>query len=139
VCDADVGNAARIEAGMPISGVETSDKTLPQELDRIEQTINFRKGCYLGQETVARLDALGHVNRTLVGVQFASADRANVPPTATELTVDGAAVGQITSAVWSPKFGATVALAYVRTGSNKPGTKLDSAFGAAQVVPLPMV
>lgn len=126
-------DALRIEAGYPIDGVDVSEKNLAQELDRIERTISFKKGCYLGQETVARLDALGHVNKTLVGVRFAEADADRVPPAGTELTAGGRAVGEVTSATYSPTLATSVALAYVRQGSNAPGTKLDSSFGPAEV------
>ena len=63
----DAWEAARIEAGTPTS-IDIPEKTLPQELDRDRRAISFTKGCYLGQETVARIDALGHVNRRLVAV-----------------------------------------------------------------------
>ncbi len=62
--------ARRIEVGFPFYGADISDKNLPQELARDNRAISFTKGCYLGQETVARIDALGHVNQTLVGVRF---------------------------------------------------------------------
>ena len=62
----------RIEAGTPVFGHEVTEKNLPQELGRDVQAINFVKGCYLGQETVARLDALGHVNQLLKGLVFAA-------------------------------------------------------------------
>lgn len=133
-CDFAALNVLRIEAGFPIDGIDVSEKNLAQEVDRIERTISFKKGCYLGQETVARLDALGHVNKTLVGVKFADAKADRVPPPGTALTVDGRAVGEVTSAAYSPGANASVALAYVRTGSNVPGTKLLSAFGDAEVV-----
>lgn len=55
----------RIEAGVPVIGQDTTGNTLPQELLRDELAISFTKGCYLGQETVARLDAMGHVNWNL--------------------------------------------------------------------------
>lgn len=60
---ADAFEAARIRAGTPLSGVDATADNLPQEFERDARAISFRKGCYLGQETVARLDALGHVNK----------------------------------------------------------------------------
>jgi len=56
----------RIENGFPVSGAEVDPSVLPQELDRDQASINFEKGCYLGQETVARLDAMGSVNWKIV-------------------------------------------------------------------------
>jgi hypothetical protein len=134
-CDATALDAARIEAGTPWYGIDITDKNLPQEVARDAAAISFTKGCYLGQETVARIDALGHVNRTLVGVRF---DGAEVPAAGWELMVDGQAAGQVTSAAWSPRLGAPLALAYVRRGSNTAGTRLSSPCGGAVVVALPL-
>jgi len=126
----------RIEAGWPLYGVDITDKNLPQELARDATAISFIKGCYLGQETVARIDALGHVNRTLVGVRFAGVAP---PEPGAELRRQGKAVGQVTSACFSPRLGAPLALAYVRREANAPGTKLDSDVGAGEVARLPIV
>lgn len=135
-CGAAAVEMARIEAGTPHYGVDITDKNLPQEVARDARAISFVKGCYIGQETVARIDALGHVNRTLVGVRFAGKD---VPPRGAELTSDdGRTVGHVTSAVLSPKLAAPLALAYIRRGANTPGSKLASPLGAAEVVPLPV-
>ena len=71
-CATDVFDTVRIEQGMPWYGRDISEETLPQEIDRNAQAISFIKGCYLGQETVARIDALGHVNRLLRGVRFSA-------------------------------------------------------------------
>lgn len=132
-CDFAALDALRIEAGFPLDGVDVSDKNLAQEVDRIERTISFRKGCYLGQETVARLDALGHVNKTLIVLRFAASNLDAVPPAGTELTRNGQPVGQVTSAAYSPRIESSVALAYVKQGANSPATKLDSPYGAAEV------
>lgn len=131
-CDFAALDALRIEAGFPLDGLDVSDKNLAQEVDRIERTISFKKGCYLGQETVARLDALGHVNKTLVVVRFASTSPDAVPTTGTELTCNGQPVGQVTSAAFSPGLEASVALAYVKQGANAPGPKFDSTCGPAE-------
>src|SRR5262245_23136409 len=72
-CGHEAVEMVRIEAGTPLFGQDISDKNLPQELARDALAINFTKGCYLGQETVARIDALGHVNQTLRGVRFEAA------------------------------------------------------------------
>lgn len=127
--------AARIEAGFPLFGVDFNEENLPQEVGRDVQAISFTKGCYLGQETVARIDALGHVNQRLVGVRFVGSD---MPAGGLELTRDGRIVGSVTSAAFSPKFGLPIALAMVRRESNSPGTRLDSAIGECEVVSLPV-
>jgi folate-binding protein YgfZ len=133
-CGAIAVDRARLEAGTPYYGPDITEKNLPQEIARDARAISFIKGCYIGQETVARIDALGHVNRTLVGVRFA-AD--TVPAPGVELSVDGKTVGIVTSAGFSPRLAAPLALAYVRRGSNSVGTQLQSPTGPAEVVSLP--
>ncbi|MCE9606909.1 MAG: hypothetical protein K8U03_18655 [Planctomycetia bacterium] len=133
-CAADVWEAPRIEAGLPLYGLDISDKNLAQELDRNELTISFRKGCYLGQETVARLDALGHVNKTLVVLEYIALapEPAEPAEVGSGLLFQKQAVGKVTSS--SVRQGITVALAYIRRDCNELGTKLESALGAATIV-----
>jgi len=134
-CLPDAVEMARIEAGTPRFGCDITPDNLPQEVDRNERAISFTKGCYLGQETVARIDALGHVNRTLRAVRFAGNQ---VPQAGHELRRDGKPVGGVTSATWSLRLDAPLALAYVRRGSNQPGTQLESDVGAAEVIACPV-
>jgi folate-binding protein YgfZ len=134
-CGEPAFNAARIEQGFPWFGVDITEKNLPQEVARDALAISFVKGCYLGQETVARIDALGHVNKTLVGVQF---EQARPRADGVTLSLGEEVVGQVTSAGYLPRIGRSIALAYVRRGSNQPGMHLQSAVGAAEVVNLPM-
>lgn len=104
--------AARIEAGCPLFDRDITPDNLPQEVARDTRSISFEKGCYLGQETVARLDMLGHVNRRLVRVRWPSGTA--VPTAGTELVRDGKVVGRVTSVAWSERWQAPIALAYVR-------------------------
>lgn len=134
-CSSTAYDAARIEAGFPWYGRDITDKTLPQEVARDQLAISFKKGCYIGQETVARIDALGHVNKSLVGVRFEGTE---VPSAGAELRSSGDMVGQITSAAFSLRLRLVLGLAYVRRGLDRAGVKLDSAFGAAEVVALPL-
>jgi folate-binding protein YgfZ len=126
---------ARIEAGMPLYGLDFGDENLPQEIGRDRQAISFTKGCYLGQETVARIDALGHVNQKLVGLRFFGTD---VPERGTELMLSSKNVGAVTSAAMSPKVGSPLALAMIRREANSVGTRLGSAAGECEVVALPI-
>ncbi len=134
-CSQAAFEAARIEQGFPWFGRDMTADNLPQELARDAQAISFVKGCYLGQETVARIDALGHVNKTLVGVRF---DSAAVPADGTSLTANGQTIGHVTSASYSPRLSAPLALAWARRGFNTPGTRFESPCGAAEVVALPL-
>ena len=116
---------------MPQAASTSSEENLPQELARDRWAISFNKGCYLGQETVARLDALGHVNQELRRLRF-SGDIAPEPGLA--LTADDKPAGRVTSSVWSPAAQGPVALGYVRRNWLAAGTKLQSARGEATVV-----
>lgn len=135
--------AARIEAGTPFYGRDITEENLPQEIARDRMAISFTKGCYLGQETVARIDALGHVNRQLCGVKFSS--DAAVPPPGTPLqqaaSVSDApakVIGRVTSACWSPRLKAPLALALNHRERAAVGTQLKSPIGEAEVVQLPL-
>ena len=82
VCDPETSEIVRIEAHYPRYGVDITAENLPQEIGRDALAINFKKGCYLGQETVARIDALGHVNRQLAALRL---DGSAVPAAGAEL------------------------------------------------------
>lgn len=133
--------ALRIEAGTPAFGTDVTPENLPQEIGRDARAISFVKGCYLGQETVARIDALGHVNRVLKGGQVQEADTPP-PPRGTELTAGGKAVGKVTSSAHSPGWGRAVVLALVRVAHAQAGTVLEydheGARHALAVADLPM-
>jgi len=124
----EIGDAllvARIEAGRPEWGADMDDTLLAQEvdLDRLE-AISFTKGCYTGQETVARVHYRGHVNRHLRGLRFSEPV---VPPAGTELhDAEGKVVGTVRSGVLSPLRGA-IALAIVRR-EIEPGTVLRGSW-----------
>jgi folate-binding protein YgfZ len=106
---ADTVETMRIEQGTP-APIDTPEKTLPQELGRDARAISFTKGCYLGQETVARLDALGHVNRRLVAV----AVEGGLTPAA-DVLADGTSVGALTSGCHSPRLGCSLGLGILST------------------------
>ena len=113
----------RIEAGTPVFGKDITEKNLPQEIGRDARAINFVKGCYLGQETVARLDALGHVNQILRGLVFEPGSAC--PPAGAALEDGDKRVGVVTSLAFSPARNAPVALALIRTSHSAPGTKVQ--------------
>lgn len=127
----------RIEAGTPVFGHEVTEKNLPQELGRDDRAINFVKGCYLGQETVARLDALGHVNQLLKGLVFAAGSACPAP--GSPLEHEGKRVGVVTSAAFSPLRNAAVGLAMVRTTHAAAGTCVSVSSGDGAVVARTMV
>lgn len=138
---ADWAETLRIENQFPANGREVTEERLPQEMLRDATAISFTKGCYLGQETIARLDALGHVNWHLVRIDFPkSAITAPGSPEQGSLTgqsltgPDGKPGGQITS-VGPQATGETLAtLAIVRRTLGKPGQTLLAGELAGLVV-----
>jgi len=126
---ADV-EAARIEARYP-AAADIPPRTLPQELDRDARAISFTKGCYLGQETVARLDALGHVNRRLVLVAVAADEP---PPPGAAVRQGGEEVGTVGSGCRSREPGSALVLAIVHVKA-LGGGPLEVGGAAGRVVP----
>ena len=135
-CSADAVEIIRVEAGVPIYGADITDENLPQELGRENSTISFTKGCYLGQETVARIDALGHVNWLFKGIRFLN-DVSAQP--GTELMVDGTRVGRVTSSIYSPFLNSAFSLGYVRGKHAAAGTRITTSAGPLEVLNLPLV
>jgi folate-binding protein YgfZ len=129
--DPSVLEALRIEAGMPLFGMDITAQHLAQEVARDKTAISYTKGCYLGQETIARIDALGHVNRLLCQLTF---DSETIPVAGLELKREGHVVGQVTSATYSPQFGRPLAFAYLKRGCEAEETQLGSQLGIATVV-----
>lgn len=121
----------RVESQLPLFGTDFDDSNLPQEVNRDAQAISFTKGCYLGQETIARIDALGHVNKKLVTVSFESE---SLPTPGTKLLRGGDEIGTVTTACWSPQTSRPAALAWVKRGANDLGCELESPGGKAIVV-----
>lgn len=106
----------RIINGWPVYGQDVRSDNLPQELDRDKTAISFTKGCYLGQETVARLDALGHVNRMLMGFTFQTEGSPSFAQNLNQPLVNeqGQTIGEIRSATSGRNNGEIAGLALVR-------------------------
>lgn len=130
---------ARVEAGRPEWGIDIDDTTIPQEANFDElEAISYTKGCYTGQEVVARVHFRGHVNRHLRGLR--STGTPATPPTGAQLIDDtGHHVGDVRSAVTSPRFGG-IAIGMVRREIER-GTLLIARTEASEhrveVVALP--
>jgi tRNA-modifying protein YgfZ len=129
----------RVEAGTPAFGPDIDENRLVMEVGRTAQAICYTKGCFLGQEPIVMARDRGHVNRTLLGLKLDGSDPA---PHGAKLLRDGNEVGQVASSVVSPRLG-PIALAYLRRGSQEPGTKLEvqgeGVMRAAEVTSLPFV
>jgi len=126
-------NIARIEAGTPVYFLDFGPDSIPQETGCFENRVSLTKGCYLGQEVVARLHSLGKPKQTLVGIDLEGSLQ---PMTGDLLYAEGSdkPVGAVTSATISPRLAdRPIAFAQVRTGSNAPGTALILRTGDGEM------
>jgi folate-binding protein YgfZ len=136
-----VGEAAaeivRVERGRPRYGVDMDESTIPQEAGLNERAVSFTKGCYVGQETVARLYYRGKPNRHLRGLRFLEPPDPAPPVVGEELRLGDRPVGHLSSVVESPRLG-TIALALVRREASPGDTLVAGEHGAtAELVELP--
>jgi aminomethyltransferase len=114
-------DTARIEAGIPVYGRDMTQETIPVEAN-LEAALSYTKGCYIGQEVIARIEARGHVNRKLAGLLL-SGER--LPEPGAKIVSPQREVGWITSATYSPARQQNIALGYVRREVLTPGTPLE--------------
>jgi len=129
---------ARTEAGMPWYGVDMDETSLPMEFG-LMHAISMTKGCYRGQEIVARVVHRGLLHRGLAGVGFEGGE---VPARGAVLRAGASAAGEITSATYSPRLGRWLALAVVKEPHRVPGARLElegaTPARTGVVVPLPL-
>jgi glycine cleavage system T protein len=111
----------RIEAGLPQYGAELSDEVLPQEAGLEQKAISYTKGCYIGQETIARLHYLGHTNRSLVGL-FLDHD---IPDKNDKIVSGDKEIGWITSRAFSPLLKRVISLGYLHRQYVQAGTAVE--------------
>jgi folate-binding protein YgfZ len=138
LASAEALEVLRIEAGIPRFGAELGEQTLPAEVHLVERAVSLTKGCYTGQEIVARMQSRGRVGHLLVGLSCVPAS-GSLPAPGTALWRAGSRVGEITSAACSPTAGA-IALGFVRAAHAEPGTRFDLEDGTTTaIVPLPFV
>jgi folate-binding protein YgfZ len=144
--DSAAAEITRIEQGIPRWGRELTEEIIPIEANLEQRTIDYEKGCYIGQEVISRIKMSGQTNKRLSGL--ISLNDVPLQP-GMKLAVPSAAgreVGWITSATRSERMRKEIALGYVKRGFNSPGTKL-AAFSAensakpisVEVVPLPFL
>ena len=117
----DALETLRIEAGTPRYGTELTDAIFPLEAE-LEHAIDFEKGCYIGQEIVARMKYRGHPNRLLRGIVIHAENpvQQNSP-----IVDDGTEIGWVTSSVYSPTLGKPIALGYVRMAYTQNGSRVQ--------------
>ena len=131
---------ARIEAGIPRFGADMDNTNLPPEAGLDNRAVSYNKGCYIGQEVIARIRTYGQVAKSLRRLRLPD-DLPKLPGRGDKLYCNGKEAGYITSAVASPALRANIALAYVRREAAKVGTELllvggDASF-TVQVTEVP--
>jgi len=121
IISADTLEVIRIETGVPKWGVDMDENTIPIEAGLEKNAISYDKGCYIGQETIARIKTYGHVNRHLVQLGL-EGDR--VPILGEKIRFNEKDVGHVTSCVKSVRIGKALALGYVRREHAEIGNQL---------------
>ena len=135
----DLQETLRIENGVPIYGIDMDETTIVPELG-LDGLISYNKGCYIGQEIIARIHFRGHVAKRLTGlVSEPGAIATGFSPGAELTTKDGKNAGQITSVTFSPKLDKQIALAFVRYDYLSAGTELTAGESSVTVTDLPFI
>jgi folate-binding protein YgfZ len=132
---ADDYETLRLEAGTPAYGIDITDERFVVEVN-LPSAISYNKGCYLGQEPIVMSrDRAGHAPRLFVGIHLAGN---HAPLAGSKIWVEGAEVGVVTSAGWSPRLQAPLALGYVRWKHHAVGTAVRIDDQAGTIVALPL-
>jgi glycine cleavage system T protein len=136
----DALDRLRIEAGVPRYGIDMDDTNVVTETG-LDEAVSYTKGCYIGQEIIARIKYRGHVAKKLVGLTFQRAMK--IDEGARVMSTDDKEIGRITSHTLSPHLGCTIAFGYVKYDYLAPGTevRVTSSHGdlQARVAELPFV
>src|SRR5205814_2050722 len=122
-CGWQAMETARIEAGIPRFGVDMDEGNLPPETGIEDRAISYTKGCYIGQEVIARIRTYGQVAKTLRGLRLADSIKV-LPQKGDKLYRGDKEVGYVTSALASPTLKCNIALGYVRREHNQIGAEL---------------
>ncbi len=131
-------DAVRVEACEPVMGVDVDETTIPQESGLVAESVSFTKGCYVGQELVARIDSRGRVNRRLAGVSMATNV---VPPPGSEVLSGGVIVGSVSTVGQSLAMRAPIGLAMIHRGveyGSEVTIRWESGSTTARVHDLPL-
>jgi folate-binding protein YgfZ len=142
-CGFDAFEVLRVEAGVPRYGVDVSETNVVLEAGQEEEAVSYTKGCYIGQEIIARIHWRGHVAKRLAGLVLAGDARESAITGAKVRNVEGKEIGRITSTVFSPQLGRRIALAILKYDYLGAGTEVSvvaegvEEAHAAQVASLP--
>jgi folate-binding protein YgfZ len=131
---APLGQAAleilRVEAGKPLYGIDVDEHIIPNEAGLETEAISYTKGCYPGQEVIARIETYGHVNKHLMGLVL---EGELLPKKDDKVFQGDKELGWITSAAISPSLGKTIAMGYLRPQAGAPGTPVEIEINQARV------
>ena len=132
--DQGTWDVLRTEAGLPVYGVDIDETTTMPEIG--ETGINYDKGCYIGQEVVAKVKYIGHVNRRFVGLTISGNE---LPELKSAIRKGGREVGYITTTLFSPGLNKPIALGFVSRAAYAPGSEVEVGTASATIVDLPFL
>jgi folate-binding protein YgfZ len=123
-------DALRLEAGLPLFGLDVTEETLLPETGLEHWAVSYSKGCYLGQETVARVKTYGSVQKALCGLLLPEKTTLlGLSGESLRLAETGETIGRLTSTAYSPTLRRPIALAYLNKQARTPGQTLDVVVG----------
>jgi aminomethyltransferase len=129
-----VWDVLRTEAGIPVYGVDIDETTTMPELG--EAGISYDKGCYIGQEVVAKVKYIGHVNRRFAGLVLSGSE---IPESKSPIRKSGREVGYVTTSLFSPRLRKSIALGFLSRAAYAPGTEVEVGAQTATIVDLPFI
>jgi tRNA-modifying protein YgfZ len=124
--DSAAADVMRIEQGLPRWGHELTDEIIPVEANLEQRTIDYQKGCYIGQEVISRIKMSGQTNKRLCGLISLNNTPLQPGMKLVDPSVPGKEAGWVTSATRSRRVGREVALGYVKRGFNNPASNLNA-------------
>lgn len=138
--DSAAAESMRIEQGLPRWGRELTEEIIPIEANLEQRTIDYEKGCYIGQEVISRMKMSGQTNKRLRGLISLDNKPLLQGVKLSAPSASGKEVGWITSATYSHRFGKEIALGYVKRGFNDPGIDLQAlSVNPAGAIPVQVV
>ena len=138
--DSAAAEVLRIEQGLPRWGRELTEEIIPIEANLERRTIDYEKGCYIGQEVISRMKMSGQTNKRLCGLISLDHKPIQQGMTLAAPSASERKTGWITSATRSQRLGKEIALGYVKRGFNNPGAKLDArSLDSPDAIPVEVV
>jgi folate-binding protein YgfZ len=127
ICENSCSETFRIEQGIPAWGRELTEETIPIEANLEDSCIDYHKGCYIGQEVISRMKMSGQRNKSLCGFVSLTGDPIGTDMKLYPSSSENKECGWVTSATWSDRLGAHIALGYVKRPRNVVGTNVEGS------------